>query len=517
MKKNKKEEKQWRYKTNFTSIANFQKKEFPGKQFSAASIDNLESLKSLGPSSQEIKDNPELLYTAFNVAVSNLVNLNGDAISNETALKIAKLFKNRPMDIEHYASDIVGVITNYGFSSFPDNQVLDENTLGADSDPFNICLAAIVWRYNNPYFAEHLKDTNEDDSWCYKGISTSWEIAFDEYVIARGSKNLSKAEIITDKDEVERLSQYLTCCGGNGFDETNTEVYRVITGDARPLGAGFVGNPAASVKGVLVIEDTEEDTPDMEDDSEMELEDTKEDESKKKSSCNEMSSANTENNLNKNSQQQTIISQKQKITVNNIKSMKFTNVDELYDHLAEASAKGETYSPKDIRDLVNSQIKAANEKFEADLTSKAKELSDLQSLLDSAKASIAELEKVRVELDETKASIKEQEEKNVYNTRISDLDDKYNLNDKTRKMIANHILGKSDAEYKDWLESEGDVILAGKEKQKEEPKTPEDALKTSTASVNDQVPNASVNTNSSTPVSKTPTVAQKGSSLVISL
>ena len=52
----------------------------------------------------------DLLPVAFNACVVNRVNKNGDVINTATALDICKNFINKPINVEHNRSNIVGVI-----------------------------------------------------------------------------------------------------------------------------------------------------------------------------------------------------------------------------------------------------------------------------------------------------------------------------------------------------------------------------------------------------------------------
>ena len=64
--------------------------------------------------------------------------------------------------------------------------------------------------------------------------------------------------------------------------------------------------------------------------------------------------------------------------------------------------------------------------------------------------------------------------------------------EKVAKVVAKSIRNKSDEDYASWLENEGEVILAGKEK-KVEVIDPSEAVKTAVANV-EHVPNADAGT-----------------------
>jgi hypothetical protein len=439
--------KNFKYKATFTAsttLAKETKKSFEAK----ASIDELEGLKAIMP---ESKDDEDILYCSFNLAVAGLINANGHGMLPETALKMMDSFKMKPMNIEHYRQDVVGAITNVGCSSFPDNKMMSPEDCASSKSPFNLCASAIVWKHVSPYFAEYLKDTNDENSWVYKDISTSWEVGFDEFVIARGSRNLFDAEIITDEKEVKRLSKYLTQMGGTGFDDTNKEVYMVISGSPRGLGGGFTSNPAAAVKGVIVHDPC--DVEDNEDETDMEEDDKK---------CK--SSENKENN----------ISQKTKLTVKRV-NMKCKNIDELIDSIQVAASKQEIVASSAIREFIEQEIMKGAEGWKSEISVRDEKLQanetkikDLQAAVDVAKESGAEMkatvEQLTKELEEIRKNAQEAQAQQVFDSRMSELEDKYDLSDKVRKVVSNSIRNKSEEEYAEWLSNEGEVILAGKEK-----------------------------------------------------
>lgn len=464
---------------------------------SIASLDELRELESLITNKQEVLDNPDLLYIVFNAAVVNLVNLNGDAIATDVALSIIDKFKNKPINIEHCSSDVVGFVSNAGFSTFPDNKMLDKSSISG-LEPFNICLSGIVWKTVSG-IADILCACNEEDSWMFKDLSTSWEVGFNEYDIAVGSKNLSKATIISDPEEVKKKSKYLKYFGGSGFDENNDEVYVIIKGDAIPLGVAITANPAAAVKGISVVDAEnccEEPT------EEVELDDMEE----------EMSSLASDNkqliddliNSNKNILEK--ISQLEKYTVkaSNSDMKKIENVDDLFELLSSAS-EAERPSPRDIVAFIREQISALNDKFTAEQSAKASKEAELSSISTKNAELADKLSSVETELATLRESIASQEKQNRLDARLSRLDDTYNLDDKARALIIKNIASLNDADYSAWLNEDGSVILSGKEKTpstQEPEQTPEQILSTASVSTA-SIPNTpEISSPSNKPVAK---------------
>ena len=67
---------------------------------------------------------------AFNAAVVNEFNKNGDGISTKTAIDSVQQFVHKPTNIEHNKKKVVGHIVNAGFSDYADSTILinvDEN------------------------------------------------------------------------------------------------------------------------------------------------------------------------------------------------------------------------------------------------------------------------------------------------------------------------------------------------------------------------------------------------------
>ena len=112
-------------------------------------------------------------------------------------------------------------------------------------------MGALVYKVVNPSFARMLEQTNEGESF-HDQISASWEIGFNDYYIALGSKDLNEAELITDKTQIKEFKKYLQAYDGEGKMDDGTIVSRLVIGDIYPLGIGFTATPAADVKGVIV-------------------------------------------------------------------------------------------------------------------------------------------------------------------------------------------------------------------------------------------------------------------------
>lgn len=241
---------QYKYITQFTSG---QVKVCPILTEEKITRASLENLSSLIPNDEvDLNENIDLLGVAFNAALVNRFNKNDDGIDTETALRIAKLFRHKPTNIEHKKEKVVGHILTAGFSRYGDSEILTADELNNYSDVFNISLGAVVYKFVNKEFALALQASSEDSSSEYYGkISTSWELGFNDYKIAIGSDNLKDAEIITDQKHIEELKGKLKSYGGSGRLDDGTKIYRLVVGEVYPLGIGFTTNPAADVNGII--------------------------------------------------------------------------------------------------------------------------------------------------------------------------------------------------------------------------------------------------------------------------
>lgn len=217
---------------------------------------SLDHLRPLIPPEVDLTKNIDLLGVAFNAAVVNKFNKNGDGIDTKTAIAIKDYFINKPTNIEHQKGKVVGHIISSSFSDYGTNELLDDESVESLDSPFNIALGALVYKVVNPSFARMLEQTDEGEEF-YNTISASWEIGFNDYCIALGSDDLSEAELITDKNQIKEFSKYLKAYDGDGEMDDGTLVHRLVIGEIYPLGIGFTTNPAADVKGVAVENEKE--------------------------------------------------------------------------------------------------------------------------------------------------------------------------------------------------------------------------------------------------------------------
>jgi hypothetical protein len=369
----------------------------------------IDSLKPFLDSSIDLEKNYDLIGVAFNAFVVNRANKNGQVISTDVALSSVENFKFKPMNIEHKRKNVAGLITGYGFSEYGTDKPLTLEEVKDKRDPFNVVLSGFVWRVVNDEFAAKLEASSDPSSESYLSISTSWEMGFKNFNIAKGSLNLSDATIFSDDENIESMKDRLLHFGGKGVDEDGSPLYINLIGEVLPLGIGFTMNPAADVKGVKVFgsDDLIQEMKKEEEEKESSSEDAGASIGELSTDSSQLCEKPVETNIN-------IISNKldseelaasdnfeQEKTKKENKKMLIKSIQDLTDEsLKQICAT-------DIRSLFEEEIKKAGEKFaeekeaqekafaEAEKT-KAELESQLEELRNTGEQLKAELEKIRI-------------------------------------------------------------------------------------------------------------------------
>ncbi len=449
----------------------------------AAQEDVLKDIRNLLPAEEEIKANPDLLFFAANAAVANLVNLNGAGMTTETALKIKESWLRKPVNISHDRSRCIGFITGSSFSTYGENKLITSEEAAALAGPFNMAISGILWRIAGyGYEADMIESCDNPDQDYYHDLSISWEIGYSEYIIALGTKNLQKATIISDPDEIVKYSKYLREEGGDGFTEEGEEVYMIIAGDPIVLGVGAVRNPAASVKGIVTTPNKILDSASI---SDVKAENTQ---------ISAEIKPNLENNAEKNKKSEKNLSQNKKTTVKKNKIMKkFNSVDEFHECLAEAGVDVSTQRAFDsyLTEQVGKGAKAYTEEIQAKETEIASVKQEALATKEKLSNAETELETLKTQLSELKDQLEQDRKQNVLASRLDSLAETYELSDAVKKAITKQIRELDDASFASWLKPDemGGVLLAGREKDKTvDIDAVTESLKTATASVN--IPNA---------------------------
>ena len=394
--------------------------------------------------------NVDLLPIAFNAAVVNRVNKNGDVIDSDTAIASYKDFINKPINIEHNREKIVGVILTAGFSEFGSDISLSEEQVKDLKGPFNITLGGVIWKIANPNLADKIEESSDATSDKYQSVSASWELGFNDYnvvMIDGESKNIEDGALISDASEIESIKNSLRAFGGSGKVDKTKSVYRKVIGNVVPLGIGLTETPAADVKGIATLK------------SEASIEINQENISKI-------------DNLNVN-------------TDNDNKVMKITSIKDITDeNLKQATAS-------QISDLIEQELKVASEKYAAEKATvelslkaaneKHEVLSAAQDVLQKEVAALkASLEAVESEKQAILANEK-------FNERMNAFDAEYDLDSDTRQVLASDIAGLDDdsfAAYKNKMA----IFMKNKKKgeKKGEKEEPKESMSSTASEVIDQ-------------------------------
>jgi hypothetical protein len=425
----------FQYRTTFDNVvsasSNFDKKMI----LSQAS---LESLRSIIPSNVDLNKNIDLVGAAFNAAVVNKFNKNGDGIDTDTAIAFKDYFIHKPTNIEHKRNKVVGHIVNAAFTSYGDNKILDVNQVVQQFNPFNIGLAAVVYKTVDRDFADALINSNDESSNMYQRISASWEIGFNDYLIAIGSDNLKDAEIISKKEQISEFKKYLKGFAGSGFMDDGTPIYRLVTGRIYPLGIAFTTNPAADVQGVI-IDNGETNNKENEND-EREVESI------------EVNSSNLLNIINKK------LSQTSNIPVNNTKT-KIMDLEQIIAAMKTvlAEKQEEVYFSEESVSSISAQIadkiKNKSDEIKAELinseNAKAEAIARAEKLHQDLEDNNKKLNETIAKLQELESVISTQASQEIFSSRMASLDSEYEFDDSDRQLLASEMsaLDKSDEAF----------------------------------------------------------------------
>ena len=401
---------------------------------------NLDNLKPLIPKQVDLEKNIDLFGVAFNAAVVNEFNKNGDGISTDTAIDSVQQFIHKPTNIEHDKKKVVGHIVNAGFSDYSDSSLM-VNVDPNETKPFNIALGAVVYKTVDKSFAQLIENSTNPEHDLYGKVSASWEVGFTDYKIAVGSKNLSEATIISDPEKINEMKGMLKGFGGKGVNDEGKPVYRLIVGNVYPLGIGFTLKPAANVKGV-VSDKFEKNTVEIKPEKE---------------------------NVARLQKVSDKISQKLKKTVNNNTIM---DLETLLSQI-KSSLDEKSFSKEAIAGMTSQfaeAIKQKDEEYKASLEAAENEKAEIAKANDELKASVEsikeELKIAQERISEFEAVKASEEAEARFNARMEELDSTYDLEEADASFIAQKLKGLDDSEEAfASLKSELEVFWSTKNKE----------------------------------------------------
>ena len=397
---------------------------------------SLENLEPLVPKDIDYSENVDLMGVAFNAAVINQFNRNGDGMNTSTAIKYTNKFIHKPTNIEHDKQKVVGHVVSAGYSKFGSSELMDEDQVKNLKQPFNISLGAVLYKTINPNFTNLVKKSIDPESDQYKKVSASWEVGFNSYVLAVGSDNLENSRIISDPEEIAKLQVYLRSYGGSGKTDKGEKINRLIMGDIYPLGIAYTLNPAADVKGLYSKPEPK---------TQIFINDKRD-----KISQN--------NNLNVNNEK-------------NIIDMELENtLKELKDLLNEKKFSKEAVAS--MTDTFADAIRQRDEQYRKDLEAERLEKEGKIKEYEDLKASVSELEEKLGEANE-RISVFENEKKAqeaiaAFNIRMDEVDEKFELDDQDREFLASELKTLEDNSAYESFASKLDVLWKHKNKEVQE-------------------------------------------------
>ncbi len=361
----------------------------------------------------DTEKNVDLLPIAFNACVVNRVNKNGDVVDTPTALAMCDDFINKPINIEHNRDRVVGVILTAGYSEFGTDKPLTKDQVKDLKGPFNITLGGVVWKVVNNRLSDMIENSSDPTSEDYLKISASWELGFSEYNIIKltdDDKNIENGTIITDASEIDELMPFLRGFGGSGQLEDGSYIYRQVVNNVVPLGIGLTENPAADVAGVATVANIQ------------------------KSDKNEEKSSQLE--------EKNVTKSKELFVMD-----KITDIEQITDE----SLKAGEVKASVITDFIENRLQEASEKFvdekqEVENKLKAAE-EDHKTLVEDHSKVKEELENISKELEAIKAEQEAKLAEETFNQRMASFDEKYDLNDEHRSILAADIKDMSDEDF----------------------------------------------------------------------
>jgi hypothetical protein len=370
-----------------------------------------------------------------------------------------KSFINKPINIEHNRERVIGTILSAGFSEFGTDSPLTEEQVKDKTEPFNITLGGILWKVVNSPLANLVENSSDPSSESYMRISASWELGFSDYDIIitdEEEKNIENGEIVANEERILELKEYLKALGGDGRLEDGKNVYRRVINDVLPLGIGLTECPAADVKGVATNKTEEkpltEESANSEEKTDSEAEATPE-------------NVILEKNVSQ-AEKNNVMKERRSSLF-----MKITSIKDITDESLQ------TLSASAISDFIEEEIRRASEDYEAKKTEVENTLKESH---DKHEALVSEHEGVKVELEKVKSSLEtlekekvERESEEKFNQRMALMDEKYDLTDEDRSVVASDIKDFDEEQFDSYTQKM-EVLLKGKLKtNKEEAETTE--------------------------------------------
>jgi len=445
---------------------------------------SLRQLRNLLPPEINPEDEPALLFVAGNLAVGGLINLNDDGIDIETALAVYKKFERQQINVEHDRKAVVGYIVHAGLSEFGTDKIITEEEARAANKPFNISVIIAFWRTVARELCDYIESSAAPTSTQENELSLSFEVGFEGYYVAVLPKETpviasASMTVHPDNEAFSRYSGALRAYRGSGMDpdDANKHVYRIVNKEVTPLGGGVVTVPAAFVKGLTAIVKKPEPVEAEEPKEVGEVEDPAHEAQEKEAEAvlKALEEARsivfafiTEMDKKASAFIKTPKTGVSSITAINLSNMKLdiqslkerlskvTKIEDLNEVVASVSPVIDAIVAESERqEQVRKEAEAHTAKIEA---------AKAEALANATKLS-AELEVVKAELAQIKAAQDAAAAEQAFNTRMSTIDEVFELADDERAEIVADVKGLSDEAFAKWLDKSKKLM---KEKMKSE-------------------------------------------------
>ena len=407
----------------------------------------------------DLKDNNSFAYFVGELANPGLINRNGHGVTLEDGIKFHKNFESTFLNSEHDRSKIIGYVMKSKLTDRETGAVITEEEALAANKPVNISVGFLVWKSADPQLFDLMDKVTDTEDGPAKVLKLSWEISFDEYNILAGSMNQFEGELITDEKRLEELYESVKEFGGSGLlEDGKTPIYLIATGNIEPLGVGVVLNPAAYVDAFNRV--NKESLANYNEDIMSKLAFYEQENSKL---IKEKEELIANNNKLKEEKEKNKSSQIDKPIVSK-SSMKIKSASDITDEVL--ASKEVTAS--EVNTFISEELARKSAEYKAEVEAKEGELALAKA---ESEKTMAEVEATRKQLETIKEELKALNEARAsekaegdFNTRMSILDEEFELEDADREILASQIRGLSDEEFTDW--KKGFDILA-KQKSKE--------------------------------------------------
>lgn len=424
-----------------------------GHIISASEVQTGELLKISEASYQGIQEfipyvdyykNADLVGLAFDVAVANIFNKNGDGIDSDGSIKIRDTLIHKPINVEHDRSTIIGHIMTGGFTSREWGTYLTADNVRGKTTPFNLTVGGCIYRVVAKDLTEVLLAIQKGEKTDF-AVAASWEVGFDKYKIAVGNRLLGEcSEVIEeDDDRFEGYSKMLKCFGGKGLNNDGLSVCRLIdsSGEIVFLGAGLTKYPAADVGPVYVFDYYDSDS------------------SCKKtsqSSNNDVIDLRLDNNMTK-EEIAKMINEALKASAD-AKTLNLESVASVTDKVAEAIVKSnETFvKQKEEAEAKAKAVEAKAKEQEDRISGLETKVKETDSALSAANEKLAKFE------EEKNAALA----KDKFNERMGVIDSLFELADSDREVIAKQLSAVESDEEFNTMKANLEVLMSSKLKTK---------------------------------------------------